>query len=151
MSPSAIQSFAQPILDTFLELPLYVRVLSIIIGIPTIAIALNVLSQVVSPYSKISCLEWWTDAQALPRDPTLPPMVFYYIPWFGSAAYYGQDPYKFFFECRDKVSQPSHCLATMLDVSIVTELTNSTETYSHSRWWDEQWQSRSVPRGTTWV
>jgi sterol 14-demethylase len=32
-------------------------------------------------------------------------MVFYYIPWFGSAAYYGQDPYKFFFECRDKVSQ----------------------------------------------
>jgi hypothetical protein len=30
-------------------------------------------------------------------------MVFYYIPWFGSAAYYGQDPYKFFFECRDKV------------------------------------------------
>ena len=41
----------------------------------------------------------------LPRDPSLPPMVFYYIPWFGSAAYYGQDPYKFFFECRDKVSQ----------------------------------------------
>ena len=30
-------------------------------------------------------------------------MVFYYIPWFGSAAYYGQDPYKFFFECREKV------------------------------------------------
>jgi sterol 14-demethylase len=34
-------------------------------------------------------------------------MVFYYIPWFGSAAYYGQDPYKFFFECRDKVCQAS--------------------------------------------
>jgi len=47
MSPSAIQSFAQPLLDTFLDLPLYIRVLSIIIGFPTIAIALNVLSQVV--------------------------------------------------------------------------------------------------------
>lgn len=47
MSPSAIQSFAQPLLDTFLELPVYARVLSIIIGFPTIAIALNVLSQVV--------------------------------------------------------------------------------------------------------
>lgn len=31
-------------------------------------------------------------------------MVFHYIPWFGSAAYYGQDPYKFLFECREKVS-----------------------------------------------
>jgi hypothetical protein len=47
MSPSAIQSFAQPVLDTFLDLPLYARVLSIIIGFPTIAIALNVLSQLV--------------------------------------------------------------------------------------------------------
>ena len=50
MSPSAIQSFAQPLLDTFLDLPLYARVLSIIIGFPTIAIALNVLSQLVSLY-----------------------------------------------------------------------------------------------------
>jgi hypothetical protein len=47
MSPSAIQSFAQPVLDTFLDLPLYARVLSLIIGFPTIAIALNVLSQLV--------------------------------------------------------------------------------------------------------
>lgn len=28
--------------------------------------------------------------------------MFHYIPWFGSAAYYGMDPYKFMFECRDK-------------------------------------------------
>jgi hypothetical protein len=47
MSPSTIQSFAQPVLDTFLDLPLYARVLSILIGFPTIAIALNVLSQLV--------------------------------------------------------------------------------------------------------
>ena len=44
------------------------------------------------------------EQQLLPRDPTLPPVVFHYIPWFGSAAYYGEDPYKFYFECREKVS-----------------------------------------------
>lgn len=42
--------------------------------------------------------------QLLPKDPTLPPVVFHLIPWFGSAAGYGQDPYKFMFECREKVS-----------------------------------------------
>ncbi|KAG7530997.1 hypothetical protein FFLO_04668 [Filobasidium floriforme] len=39
---------------------------------------------------------------ALPRDPTLPPLVFHYIPWFGSAATYGMDPYKFLFDCREQ-------------------------------------------------
>ena len=53
----------------------------------------------------------------LPRDPTLPPMVFYYIPWFGSAAYYGQDPYKFFFECRDKVGQTARLKAVKAESS----------------------------------
>jgi hypothetical protein len=41
--------------------------------------------------------------------------VFHYIPWFGSAAYYGEDPYKFFFECREKVcamSSGSLCFHT---------------------------------------
>lgn len=41
-------------------------------------------------------------SQCLPRRKDLPPVVFHYIPWFGSAAYYGEDPYKFLFECRDK-------------------------------------------------
>jgi hypothetical protein len=45
--------------------------------------------------------------QALPRDPTLPPLVFHYIPWFGSAATYGMDPYKFLFACREQVSSAS--------------------------------------------
>lgn len=38
----------------------------------------------------------------IPRDPTLPPLVFHYIPWFGSAATYGMDPYKFLFDCREQ-------------------------------------------------
>lgn len=29
-------------------------------------------------------------------------MVFHIIPWFGSAASYGMDPYKFLFDCREK-------------------------------------------------
>jgi hypothetical protein len=49
---SSIQSSSlllhlQPVIDTFLGLPVYARVLSILIGFPAIAIALNVLSQVV--------------------------------------------------------------------------------------------------------
>ncbi|KAJ9110714.1 hypothetical protein QFC22_006692 [Naganishia vaughanmartiniae] len=38
----------------------------------------------------------------LPKDPSLPPVVFHLIPWFGSAATYGMDPYKFLFDCREK-------------------------------------------------
>jgi len=63
-------------------------------------------------------------------------MVFYYIPWFGSAAYYGQDPYKFFFECRDKVrSRPlgRFDLYRSLNTHNGALLTISTETYSRSR------------------
>jgi sterol 14-demethylase len=42
--------------------------------------------------------------QAIPRSKNSPPLVFHWIPWFGSAAYYGEDPYRFFFENREKVS-----------------------------------------------
>ncbi|WVR07250.1 hypothetical protein IAU60_004291 [Kwoniella sp. DSM 27419] len=68
-----------------LELPAPLLVLLAVIGTPAIVIGLNVLQQL-----------------CLPRDKSLPPVVFHYIPWFGSAAYYGEDPYKFFFECREK-------------------------------------------------
>lgn len=40
----------------------------------------------------------------LPQDRSLPPVVFHYIPWFGSAASYGNDPVNFFFKCQAKVS-----------------------------------------------
>ncbi|EIW70869.1 hypothetical protein TREMEDRAFT_38441 [Tremella mesenterica DSM 1558] len=68
-----------------LSLPSPLLVLLGIIGFPTLIIFLNVFRQLV-----------------LPRDKNLPPVVFHYIPWFGSAAYYGEDPYKFYFECREK-------------------------------------------------
>ncbi|KAG8864925.1 Lanosterol 14-alpha-demethylase [Tulasnella sp. 330] len=38
----------------------------------------------------------------LPTDPSLPPVVFHWIPFFGSAAGYGDDPLNFFFKCREK-------------------------------------------------
>ncbi|KAG8922031.1 Lanosterol 14-alpha-demethylase [Tulasnella sp. 418] len=53
--------------------------------LPVVAILLNVLKQLL-----------------LPVDPTLPPLVFHWIPWFGSAAQYGDDPLNFFFRCREK-------------------------------------------------
>lgn len=50
-----------------------------------LAIVLNVLSQL------------------LFKDPNEPPLVFHWVPFFGSTITYGIDPYKFFFTCREKV------------------------------------------------
>ena len=38
------------------------------------------------------------------RDPHRPPVVWHWIPKIGSTVEYGQDPYKFFFKCQQKVS-----------------------------------------------
>ncbi|RPA90783.1 cytochrome P450 [Choiromyces venosus 120613-1] len=40
--------------------------------------------------------------QLLFKDPTKPPIVFHYFPFFGSTVIYGMDPYKFFFDCQEK-------------------------------------------------
>lgn len=37
------------------------------------------------------------------RDRRKPPVVFHLFPGIGSTVQYGQDPYAFFFECREKV------------------------------------------------
>jgi sterol 14-demethylase len=37
-------------------------------------------------------------------DLNKPPVVFHWLPVIGSTIYYGMDPYKFFFECREKVT-----------------------------------------------
>nr|WBV80359.1 lanosterol 14-alpha demethylase [Malassezia pachydermatis] len=50
-----------------------------------VAIVLNILFQVL-----------------VPRDKSLPPVVFHWVPIIGSAVTYGMDPYRFFFECRKK-------------------------------------------------
>lgn len=59
--------------------------LLVFINIPVIAIVLNVLRQLV-----------------FPRGPSLPPEVFHLIPFFGSAAGYGNDPVAFLESCRKK-------------------------------------------------
>ncbi|KAH9960902.1 cytochrome P450 [Russula dissimulans] len=55
------------------------------INIPLIAVVLNVLRQLV-----------------LPRNPSLPPEVFHFIPFIGSAPGYGNDPIAFLESCRKK-------------------------------------------------
>ncbi|EPQ31045.1 uncharacterized protein PFL1_01234 [Pseudozyma flocculosa PF-1] len=55
------------------------------VALPLVAIAVNVAQQLL-----------------LPRSANLPPVVFHYVPIIGSAITYGMDPYRFFFECREK-------------------------------------------------
>lgn len=40
--------------------------------------------------------------QLLVRNPNEPPVVFHWVPIIGSTITYGIDPYKFFFNCREK-------------------------------------------------
>ncbi|KAL8933601.1 MAG: hypothetical protein Q9211_005688, partial [Gyalolechia sp. 1 TL-2023] len=40
--------------------------------------------------------------QTLFKDPSKPPVVFYWVPFIGSAVTYGVDPYRFFFDCQAK-------------------------------------------------
>ncbi|KAI0068684.1 lanosterol 14-alpha-demethylase [Artomyces pyxidatus] len=56
-----------------------------LINIPTVVILLNVLRQLV-----------------LPRNPSLPPEVFHWIPFVGSAVGYGTDPINFLTTCQKK-------------------------------------------------
>jgi len=44
--------------------------------------------------------------QLLLKNPNEPPVVFHWVPFFGSTIVYGIDPYKFFFNCREKVRKP---------------------------------------------
>ncbi|KAG2365574.1 hypothetical protein BDR07DRAFT_1481188 [Suillus spraguei] len=53
--------------------------------IPVLIVVLNILKQLV-----------------VPRDPSLPPEVFHWIPFIGSSISYGNDPLNFFFKCREK-------------------------------------------------
>ncbi|KDQ59347.1 hypothetical protein JAAARDRAFT_68830 [Jaapia argillacea MUCL 33604] len=55
------------------------------VNVPVIAVLVNVLWQLV-----------------VPRDKSLPPLVFHWLPFIGSAPSYGNDPLTFFFKCREK-------------------------------------------------
>jgi hypothetical protein len=43
--------------------------------------------------------------QLLFKNPKEPPVVFHLLPFFGNTIEYGIDPVKFFFKCREKVSE----------------------------------------------
>ena len=79
------------------------RVLLVLVNIPILSIVLNIVSQLVRRLYPHSSLRVAHDVLQMPRDKSLPPIVFHWFPWFGSTARYGQDPIKFFFECREKV------------------------------------------------
>ncbi|EJD49065.1 lanosterol 14-alpha-demethylase [Auricularia subglabra TFB-10046 SS5] len=71
--------------EPYVPKSLYGQILLALANLPVIAIILNVARQLL-----------------LPRDPKLPPEIFHWIPLFGSAASYGQDPVGFFEWARKK-------------------------------------------------
>ncbi|KAG8720037.1 Lanosterol 14-alpha-demethylase [Ceratobasidium sp. 394] len=74
-----------PALSAVASLPAPALALAVFVGIPVLAIVINVAWQLL-----------------IPRDPSLPPLVFHYVPIIGSAVAYGNDPLGFFFSCREK-------------------------------------------------
>ena len=72
-------------LASFEAMPMWQLVLVLTVGTIVLSIVLNVLYQVCVPQSK-----------------SLPPRVFHWVPVVGSAVSYGMNPYRFFFECREK-------------------------------------------------
>ena len=106
---SSIQGVFTPYIDHFIT---FVQgfstiqlVLLVLVNIPILVVAVNVLLQLVSwaeRYTQEMAAN--THLYQLPQDRSLPPVVFHYIPWFGSAASYGNDPVKFFFESQEKVT-----------------------------------------------
>ena len=65
--------------------PLWAQLLAVSFTTIAVAVSVNVALQVF-----------------VPRDKSRPPVVFHYFPVIGSAVTYGMDPYRFFFECREK-------------------------------------------------
>lgn len=65
--------------------------------------------------------------QIIPQDKSQPPVVFHWIPIFGSAIEYGTDPLGFYESCRDKV-----CNTSMRRRIFYLTRASSTEMSSHS-------------------
>jgi sterol 14alpha-demethylase len=75
---------------------------------PIVAVVLNVLSQLVRTMELLSSVEsalTQISLQVLWKDKRLPPVVFHWFPFIGSALSYGKSPVDFARECREKVSR----------------------------------------------
>lgn len=73
-----------------------------LVNTPVIIILINVLWQLVRiPVFSISYAP--DGLQIRPKDPTLPPVVFHWFPFIGSAIAYGNDPIKLLLDSREKV------------------------------------------------
>lgn len=62
--------------------------------------------------------------QLLFKNPNEPPVVFHWFPFIGSTVTFGMDPFKFFFNCREKVCYmawdlPKICQSLTLFVPLV--------------------------------
>ncbi|KAL9051439.1 MAG: hypothetical protein Q9162_006008 [Coniocarpon cinnabarinum] len=76
------------IVQTLADLPQHLPppsvLLATVAGVGILAVVVNVLQQLML------------------RNPHEPPVVFHWFPFFGSTVWYGMDPFKFFFKCREK-------------------------------------------------
>ena len=78
-----LSSIVGPVGDFMSDKPTGVIIASAVASFVVLSIVLNVLSQL------------------LFKNPNEPPVVFHWVPFFGSTIRYGIDPYKFFFDCRE--------------------------------------------------
>ena len=112
LNEGAFSSFNLPPQLVFIqEASPFVLAGSTLLVLPLVAVILNVAWQLVSRPLRGGGLDRplttsfavGGEPQLIPRDPTLPPLVFHWLPWLGSAISYGDDPINFFFSSREKV------------------------------------------------
>ena len=78
-------AIAGPLANTLASRSTLLVVCACVVAFGVISIILNVLKQL------------------LLKNPNEPPLVFHWVPYFGSTIVYGIDPYEFFFKCQKKV------------------------------------------------
>lgn len=83
-----LATVAGPLGDTLANKSTWVIVGAGVLAVFVLSIILNILTQL------------WS------KNPNEPPLVFHWVPFFGSTIVYGIDPYAFFFRCQKKVGVP---------------------------------------------
>lgn len=71
--------------DSRIEMATFIGVLTAIFSVIAVTVLGNVLQQ------------------KFLKSPHEPPLVFSWVPFIGSTISYGMDPFKFFFDCKEKV------------------------------------------------